>query len=376
MTTVADLASWMERFAPSRLAEPWDNVGLLMGDPGTQIDRVMTCLTVTPVTVAEAIDGGAGAIISHHPILFRPVKTIRADTPEGGMLWRLAGAGVAVLSPHTAFDNTVGGINDGLARRLELRDVGALRRPKATSSLYKLVVFTPEADREGVMKAAFASGAGRIGNYSGCSFGVKGEGTFMGGEGARPTVGQAGRPESVEEWRLEFVCPGDRVAEVLAAVRGRHSYEEPAIDLVPLRPEPAGPGIGRLGWLDQPEPLGSFAARVAGVLGAPGLRMVGDPDRTILRVAVACGAGGDFLDDAAKVGADVLVTGEARFHRTLEAEARDLALVITGHHASERLGVDDLAARLVNDRPELTVWASCRERDPLAILVRDLGPVP
>ncbi|MEO6811848.1 MAG: Nif3-like dinuclear metal center hexameric protein [Isosphaeraceae bacterium] len=375
MTTVAALAAWMESFAPARLAEPWDNVGLLLGDPETQIDRIMTCLTVTPITVAEAIDDRAGVILSHHPILFRPVKTIRADTPEGGMLWRLAQAGVAVLSPHTAFDNTVGGINDGLARRFGLVGVGPLRQPKAIAS-YKVVVFTPEDDREWVMNAAFAAGAGRIGEYTGCSFSTRGLGTFVGGEGTHPTAGQAGRPETVEEYRLEFVCPGDRLAEVLTAVRGRHSYEEPAIDLVPLRPEPVGPGIGRLGRLDQAAPLRDFAARVAGALGAPGLQIVGDPDRPVQRVAVACGAGDDFLDDAAKLGADVLVTGEARFHRALEAEARGLALVLAGHHATERPGVEDLAVRLAKDHPKLTVWASRRERDPLAILVQDSEFIP
>jgi dinuclear metal center YbgI/SA1388 family protein len=369
MTTVADLAAWMETFAPARLAEPWDNVGLLMGDPEATVKRVMTCLTVTPDVVREAVEETAGAIVTHHPILFRPVKMLRADNPEGAMLCQLARAGVAVLSPHTAFDNTVGGINDGLARRFGLVDVKALRSPKSTVA-YKVIVFTPESDRAGVMGAAFAAGAGRIGAYTECSFGLKGEGTFLGGKGTHPAVGQAGRREVVEEWRLEFVCPGDCLAAVLAAVRAAHSYEEPAIDLVPLRPEPTGPGVGRLGRLDRAEPLGDFAARVAGALDAPGLQLVGDPGRLIQTVAVACGAGDDFLDDAARQGADVLVTGEARFHRALEAEARGLALVLAGHYATERPGVEDLAVRLAGDHPELTVWASRRERDPLAILVR------
>ncbi len=128
MTTVGDVTDWLERFAPARLAEPWDNVGLIWGDPAAAVERVMTCLTVTPTTAAEAIDEHAELIVSHHPILFREVKKIRADWPETGYLWKLARSGVAVASPHTAFDNTQNGINDLLCARLGLLDVGPLRR--------------------------------------------------------------------------------------------------------------------------------------------------------------------------------------------------------------------------------------------------------
>jgi putative NIF3 family GTP cyclohydrolase 1 type 2 len=162
MTTVADLFAWLEGFAPARLAESWDNVGLLFGDPSAEVTRVMTCLTVTPRSADEAIAEGAQAIVSHHPVLFKATKTLRADRPETAHLWRLARAGVAILSPHTAFDNTVGGINDGLAGRIGLVEVEALR-PALPSSRSKVVVFAPKLDREAVRSAAFAAGAGRIG---------------------------------------------------------------------------------------------------------------------------------------------------------------------------------------------------------------------
>ena len=366
MRHISDLASWLEGFAPSRLAEPWDNVGLLLGDPAATVERVMTCLTVTPATAAEAIAETAGAIVSHHPILFRAVKGLRAggDDPQGSTLWSLARAGIAVLSPHTAFDNTAGGINDGLARRLELVDVGPLR-PSPPRGGFKVVVFTPRDDREAVLTAAFGAGAGRIGAYEECSFSSPGYGTFFGTEGANPAVGQAGRRESVREWRVEVVCPPERLAPVLQAIRAHHSYEEPAIDVYPLHPAPAGPGLGRLGRLAQPRPLHDFAADVARVLPAPGLQYVGDPDRPVARIAIACGAGDDFLGDALARSADALLTGEARYHRALEAEARGLALVLAGHHATERPGVEDLAGYIAAAFPELHVWASRRERDPL-----------
>lgn len=372
MTTVRDVARWLESFAPTALAEAWDNVGLLWGDPAAEVRRVMTCLTVTDRTALEAVHERAELVVSHHPVLFRAAKRVTADRPETGMLWTLARAGVSVVSPHTAFDNTEGGINDGLARRLGLVDVGPLR-PSPAAPAFKVVVFTPEGDRETVLAAAFDAGAGRIGAYEHCSFAIPGEGTFFGTEGSSPTVGEAGRRMTVAELRVEVVCPAARLAAVLAAVRSAHSYEEPAIDVYPLHIEPGGPGAGRVGRLERPVALGDFAGAVARALNASGVQYVGEPDRPVGRVAVVCGAGDDFLGDACRAGADVLLTGEARFHRALEAEALGVGLVVAGHHATERPGVEDLAARIAGAFPGLSVWPSGREHDPLRTFARGSG---
>ncbi len=371
MIRVNDVARWVEAFAPRALAETWDNVGLLWGDPAAELTRLMTCLTVTPATAAEAIDERAGLIVSHHPVLFRPVQQLRADRAATGMLWALARAGVSIISPHTAFDNTPGGINDGLARRLGLTDVGPLRtRPPAAS--FKVAVFTPASDRDAVLDAAFAAGAGRIGAYTECSFTTNGHGTFFGQEDARPTIGTAGQRETVRERKLEIVCSAGRLDAVLASIRRAHSYEEPAIDVYPLHAvaaltgsKVAADGAGRLGRLESTTTLDVLARRVAQILNAPGLQVVGTPDRTVRTVAIVCGAGDDFVPDAASAGADVLLTGEARFHRALEAESLGLGLIVAGHHATERPGVEDLADRLATEFPAIEVWASRRETDPI-----------
>jgi dinuclear metal center YbgI/SA1388 family protein len=362
--TVAEIVQWLESFAPLALAEPWDNVGLLWGDPSAQVDRVMTCLTVTRATAGEAIAEHANLIVSHHPILFREVKKIRADLPSTSFLWHLARCGIAIASPHTAFDSTTGGINDGLCRRLGLSGVLPLRPLPAPAS-FKIVVFTPESDREAVLSGAFEAGAGRIGAYTECSFATAGQGTFFGSEWSNPTIGERGRRETVDELRLELVCPGSCLAAVLSAIRSRHSYEEPAIDVFPLHSPPSTSGAGRIGQLMEPMPLEKFAQFVSGALGNVSVQFAGDPRKPIRRVAVACGAGDDFLADAALCGADVLLTGEARFHRVLEAESREIGIVLAGHYGTERPGVEGLAERIVQAFPDLTVWPSQKERDPM-----------
>jgi dinuclear metal center YbgI/SA1388 family protein len=389
MTSVSEVTGWLEQFAPSVLAEPWDNVGLLWGDPAAPVERIMTCLTVTPVTAAEAVGERASLIVSHHPVLFREVKKIRADLVETSHLWRLASAGIAIASPHTAFDNTRHGINDLLCQRLGLVDISPLRllasqsgetgKDPAAPGTFKVVVFAPDSDREAVLSGAFQAGAGQIGAYRECSFAIPGQGTFFGTEAANPAVGQRGRRETVPEFRLEIVCPAVQLDAVLAAIRAGHSYEEPAIDVYPLhqpgpaRDRPDRPGSGRIGRFAESCTLAEFASRASRILGSAAVQMVGDPHRQVLRVAVACGAGDDFLKDAAHAGADVLLTGEARFHRGVEAEALGVGLVAAGHYATERLGVEDLSLRIAAAFPGLTVWPSRVEQDPFRFIAPEAG---
>jgi dinuclear metal center YbgI/SA1388 family protein len=365
MPTVADVRSYLDAFAPPRLAAEWDNVGLLLGDAAAQVHRILTCLTVTPEVVAEAVEQGAELIVSHHPILVRGTKRLSTDTAEGRLLWPLMRAGIAVYSPHTAFDNTAGGINDSLARRLGLSEVGPLRHGDGPRQC-KVVVFVPDGDLQKVSDAMFAAGAGNIGQYRECSFRLPGTGTFFGSEATNPTVGQKGHREEVSEWRLEVLTPETALADVLAAMRKAHSYEEPAYDVYPLKPAPAGQGEGRVGHLPQAMPLVELSRRVKRELKASALQYVGPPERAVQRVAVACGAAGEFLDDAARAKADVFLTGEMRFHDYLRAQAAGVGLILPGHYATERPAVEELAERLGAQWPGLEVMASRREADPAA----------
>jgi dinuclear metal center YbgI/SA1388 family protein len=362
--TVAEVADFLEQFAPARLAASWDNVGLLLGDKAAAVERMLTCLTVTPDSAAEAIDERAQLIVSHHPILFRPTQRLTTATPEGRVLLSLAQAGVAVYSPHTAFDNTAGGINDILAERLQLTGVQPLRRQDGSRQC-KIVILTPDADLQRVSDAIFAAGAGQIGQYRECSFRLAGTGTFFGSEATNPTVGQKGRREEVSEWRLEALCPEANVERVIAAMRQAHSYEEPAFDVYPLRPQRDGVGQGRIGGLAQPTTLHAFAQQVKTALKAEPVQVVGDGKRSVQKIALACGAAGEYLTNAIQQQAEVFLTGEARFHDCLDAQAQGVALVLPGHYATERCGVEALAELLQRQFPSLRVWASRREHEPL-----------
>jgi len=364
MLTIADVVRHLESIAPLRRAAEWDNVGLLLGSSTAKVERILTCLTVTPEVAAEAVQWRANLIVSHHPILFRPVKQLTDATSEGRLLLELIRADVAVFSAHTAFDDCAGGINDQLAQKLDLSDVRPLR-PWSSEPKCKLVVFVPDQDLVRVSDAIFAAGAGIIGQYSQCSFRLTGTGTFFGSDAANPTVGEKGRREEVSEWRLEAVCPQSLAANVVAAMRKAHSYEEPAYDLYPLAAEASSLGNGRMGRLKEPATLQSLAGKVRAALACGPVQLIGEAGRTVHQVAVACGAAASFLDDAIRSKADVFFTGEARFHDYLRAQASGIAMILPGHYATERLGVEQLAIQLARQWPGVEARASQRDADPV-----------
>lgn len=367
MTTISNLLDHLRTQIPLDTAADWDNVGLLLGDADASVERVMTCLTVTPESAQEAIDERVQLIVSHHPVLFRATKKLTTQSSEGRMLWNLARAGVAVFSPHTAFDNAKIGINELLAKRLGLQDVRPLRQQDA-ATLCKIAVFVPDSDLAKVSDALFTAGAGRIGEYRECSFQLKGTGTFFGSEASNPTLGQKGRREEVAEIRLEVVCPESQVDRAVEAMCKAHSYEEPAFDVIRLRPRASVTGVGRVGNLSQATSLGDFSEQVRMAVKVAALQVVGPLTRPVSRVAIVCGAGGEFIHDAIRTGADVLLTGEARFHDCLAAQAQNVAMVLPGHYASERPGIEDLAERLQTAFPSLAIWPSRRECDPLQVV--------
>lgn len=364
MPTVADIAADLEAFAPTATAAEWDNVGLLLGDAATIVSRVLTCLTLTPEVAAEAVAAQAQLIVTHHPILFRGVKRITTATPEGRTLLTLALSGVAVYSPHTAFDNCAGGINDRLAAKLGLTEVRPLRSRDAVKAC-KLVAFVPDGDLAKVSDAIFDAGAGRIGEYRECSYRLQGTGTFFATESTNPTVGERGQRSEVAEWRLEVICPESAVERVVGALRSAHSYEEPAFDVYPLRPTRGPSGEGRIGRLPSPRPLGEIACDLRTGLNCGPLQIIGELAKTVTTAAVACGAAGEFLADAVRANADLFVTGEMRFHDYLSAQAQGIALALPGHYATERFGVEALAERIAARWPGVAATASAAERDPV-----------
>lgn len=364
---IRDAVSWLNRRIPMSLSASWDNTGLLLGDPDAHLKRVATCLTLTPQIAKFAIDNSANLVLTHHPILFKGAKSLVASKPQEKMLLDLIRANVAVFSPHTAWDNAPGGINEQLVSLLGVNDFGPIRSAPGPESV-KLVVFVPAASREVVATAMFDAGAGRIGNYSGCSFRSLGTGTFFGEEGSAPVIGKKGQMEEVAEERLEMICLKKDLGRVIEALRGGHPYEEPAFDIVPLVGEPSRRrGEGRIGEMAKPTALGELVKKLGQGVGAKGAFLIGDPEKIVRKAGVACGAAGEFLADSIRLGADLFVTGELRYHDALEAQNAGIGVIVLGHHFSEQFAMvglgRELAASVGGKGGEMEVL-ECPEPDP------------
>ena len=349
MPTLGDVTALLDSWYPPSHADSWDAVGLVCGDPAADVRRIL--LAVDPVTeVAEqAVEVGAQLLVCHHPLFLKGVHGVAATTPKGRVVHRLLGANCGLFTAHTNADSPEGGVSESLARALGLQGIRPLD-PDPGAPMDKIIVFAPRDAADPVRQALAEVGAGAIGDYDSCTFSSPGEGRFRPLEGANPAIGEVGSLETVEEVRIETVCPRPLRERALAAMRQAHPYEEPAYDVVELAALPAADrGSGRIGTLAEPLTLSRFADLVAGLLPrtAHGVRVAGDPEQRIETVAL-CGGAGDFLLDTARAsGADVYLTSDLRHHPASELrEHRDLALVDVAHWAAESTWLPVLAGRL------------------------------
>lgn len=364
--TLADVIAVLDEAYPPRLAESWDSVGLVCGDPDDALESVTVAVDATPAVVDEV--PGAGLLLAHHPLLLRGVDTVAASTPKGALVHRLIRTGRSLFTAHTNADSANPGVSDALAAALGLRVDAALEPATGAPGLDKWVIYVPEENAEAVQAAVFEAGAGHIGDYSHCSWTVTGIGQFLPHEGASPAVGSVGNVERVTEDRFEVVAPARARAAVLAALRAAHPYEEPAFDIFAMVPPPGDAGLGRIGTLARPEPLCDFVARVQAALPRTswGVRAAGDPDMPVSRVAVCGGAGDSLLAAAAGAGVQAYVTADLRHHPADEhRRASDVALIDVAHWASEFPWCAQ-AAELLRSRfgAELAVRVSSIRTDP------------
>lgn len=325
----------LESLAPRYLAENWDNVGLLVGSPAQKVQNVLVTLDVTPEVVDYTIENQIGMIVSHHPFIFKSLNRIRTDMPMGNMLAKLVKADVAVYAAHTNLDSANGGVNDILADKLGLQKVEALDI-SYTEKLLKLIVFVPKAHADQVREAMTSAGAGYIGKYSHCTFQTEGIGSFKPLEGTAPYIGKQGVVEFVPEYRLETILPEKISRRVINAMLKVHPYEEVAYDLYSVIQPGLQYGLGRVGYLATPITFEEFVDVVKKVLGLKAVQAAGIPDKRIRKVAVCGGSGASLIHKAVFKGADVLVTGDVKYHEAQEAALNDLGIIDAGHFATEQ----------------------------------------
>lgn len=337
----------MEKLTPVSLAEDWDNVGLQLGSPDKKVSKVLVALDMTDRVAEEAVSKEVDMVITHHPFIFSPVKSLREDCYTGRVASVLVRHGIALYCAHTNLDNAPNGINEALAGMLGLLDVEKLH-VTSQGAYNKLVVFVPEGYRDKVLMAAAEAGAGCIGNYSHCTFQTPGTGTFLPGGSTNPFIGKPGQLERVNEYRIETIVPAELTRAVVDAVLEVHPYEEVAYDVYRLQNERDGDGPGRIGRLPVSKTLAEFAKEVKVTLRLDSIKLSGQPDRYVTKIAVCGGSGGSLIERAAQMGADVFITGDIKYHDAQRALELDMALIDAGHYGTEKIAVDIIKSHIEN----------------------------
>jgi dinuclear metal center YbgI/SA1388 family protein len=330
---VFEIMHLLHQWAPLPLQESYDNSGLLAGDPQADIAAVLLSLDCTEDVVEEAIRLKCGLIIAHHPILFKPLKSLTGSNYVERTLIKALKNNIAIAAIHTNLDNVLHGVNREIAQRLGLENLRILRPAKG--ALSKLVTYVPQSHTEIVKEALFGAGAGKIGLYDSCSFTTEGIGTYRPLEGSNPFIGQLGSLHREPEHRVEVVFASVYKPQILHALQAAHPYEEVAFEV--YRTENIHPeiGAGITGTLPVAAAIETFIKQVKTAFNCRVIRYAGSGITQVKKVAI-CGGSGSFLTpDALIWGADVFVSADFKYHEFFEAENK-MVLMDVGHFESEQ----------------------------------------
>ena len=373
--TVGDIRRILDEAYPPALAESWDKVGLICGDPTESVKRVGLALDCTQAVADKAVDMGLDMLIIHHPLLLRGVTSVAADEPKGKVIHTLIRGGVALFSAHTNADSARPGVNDKLAELVGIT-AGRPIAPRLLGGMDKWGVHVLSKDAAHLKKMLFDAGAGAIGDYRECAFEIEGTGQFRPVEGANPAEGDVDKLFKSLELRIEFVAPRNLRARLTSVLRETHPYEEPAFDIVKMHSAESlenATGLGRVGELPEPMRLADFVQQVANNLPATewGVRATGDPEQMVSRVAVSSGSGDSFLNDVIKLGVDVYVTSDLR-HHPVDEYLRDggPAVIDTAHWASEFPWTSQAQEILQEKAPQIEVDVISIRTDPWTMSAR------
>jgi dinuclear metal center YbgI/SA1388 family protein len=362
---IRELTSALEKLAPTGLQESYDNSGLLLGNPDTEMNKALITLDVTEDVIREAIESGCELIIAHHPVIFKGLKRLTGSTLTERLVIQLIKNDLAVYAIHTNLDNIAGGVNKILAQKLGLTNFKILSPGKG--SLKKLVTFCPTDHADKVREAMFKAGAGHIGNYDSCSYNLAGEGTFRGSEDTDPFAGEKGKLHFEPEIRVETIVPDSIIGGVVQAMIKAHPYEEVAYDIYPLDNLDVTTGAGMIGELENPLTGADYLKQVKKILGSRALKYSGPVERKISTVAI-CGGSGAFLIPAARrAGAELFITGDIKYHDYFEFND-NMIVADAGHYETEQYTKELLHSELKEKFPNFALLISKIDTNPIRAL--------
>ncbi|NDK54486.1 Nif3-like dinuclear metal center hexameric protein [Pontibacter fetidus] len=362
MPQLKDIVRVLEQYAPLAYQESYDNAGLQTGNLTDDVTGVLICLDCTEAVLEEAIVKGCNLVVAHHPVIFKGIKSLTGKNYVERTIVKAIQNNIAIYASHTNLDSVHNGVNAKIAEKLELQKVKVLSKKPHT--LMQLAFFVPVDDTESVLKAVHEAGAGQIGEYSDCSFQVQGTGRFTPSENADPTIGERGKPEQVQENRIEVVFPAFKQHRIMDALLKVHPYEEVAHYLTILENPNQEVGIGMIGELKDELTEEKFLGYLKAKMKLQGLRYTSVGSKTIKKVAVCGGSGSFLIKDAIRAGADAFVTGDVKYHEFFDAEGQ-LMIADIGHYESEVYTKEIFYDTISKNFPNFAVYLSEINTNPI-----------
>ncbi len=362
MSKIKEITSYLDQYAPRSYQESYDNSGLLVGDTANELQGVMISLDVTEGVIDDAIANNCNVIVSHHPVIFRGIKKLTGSNDAERAILKAIKNDIALYAIHTNLDNVHTGVNKKICDTIGLVNTKILQ-PK-TDTLNKLTTFIPTSNTREVMDAVFNAGAGKIGDYSNCSFKVTGTGTFLPSEKANPHIGTSGNQEEVTEDRVEVIFPAHLSSKIVNALKKAHPYEEVAFYLYELINENPEVGSGMTGELEIPLSEKEFLDHLKKRMNLSVIKHTHFTGKQIRKVAVCGGAGSSLLHRAKAIGAQAFVSADFKYHEYFDADG-DILIADIGHYESEIFTKDLLYEILKKNFPNIALHLTKVDTNPI-----------
>jgi dinuclear metal center YbgI/SA1388 family protein len=364
------ISKHLEEWAPLGAAWNKDNVGLQAGKLERELKNILLTLDITAEIVDEALTKNCNLIISHHPLLFFPLKKINLDNDsKSQIIEKIIKNDITVLSYHTNLDFTKDGVSFQLAKKIGLSEIKFLS--PSTTKRKKIIVYVPVQSVELVAEALFSVGGGVIGNYDKCSNRINIKGTFRGSEETKPFIGKAENFEIVDEIRLEVIFDEWNINNAIKTIKETHPYEEPAFEVYEIDNPNFQYGAGAIGILDQEMPEREFLDKLANDLSLSNLRFTRGSGKKINKVAVCGGSGSDLLSTAISQNADAFITADVKYHTFQDAEGK-ICLIDAGHYETEVPILEEVKNRidsfLLSHQSNSKVLVSEKNTNPIEYL--------
>lgn len=364
MVKVKNIYDKINKLAPFSYQEKWDNSGLLVGDSDSKVEKILLSLDITNDVVSEAVNGGYDMVVSHHPVIFHPLKTLSNEEPAV----RLAKNNISAICAHTNLDIARGGINDIIAEKLDAEIIDDTFDLSFTKDFYQLSVFVPVEDKEKVVKAMCNAGAGILGEYKDCFWSVDGTGSFVPLDGAQPYIGDVGKREEVKEARVELVVPAEKRYDVISVMLEAHPYEKAAYNLFENKALVEKYGFGKVCRLKKSMSCKDFALMLKEIFGSTVIKY-NETGKMISTFAYCSGGGGSLVDNAIERKLDAYFTGDVKHDQFIGAVNNGLALFDCGHFHTETIVLEYLKKELSQKFKDIKIDIAKANKDIVSYLM-------